>query len=102
MAKVFDELESQQVAVEPEPALHVFGVDHGVVEGEFSISLGTGRRFCRRSFCRRALCGCLPGRGLVLCALHLKPLPCTWMQPLYGERAIGLKRSRNPAAVSFG
>jgi len=36
IAEIFDQLESQLVAVEVHPALHVFHVDHGMVEGELS------------------------------------------------------------------
>jgi hypothetical protein len=37
IAEVFDQLESKHIAVEVESAIHVFHVDHGVVEGKFSV-----------------------------------------------------------------
>src|SRR5271154_5072466 len=37
IAELFDQLESKHVAVEVESAIHVFHVDHGVVEGKFSV-----------------------------------------------------------------
>jgi len=39
IAEVFDELESQQISVEAESALHVFHVDHGVIERKLPASI---------------------------------------------------------------
>src|SRR5271155_3224543 len=39
IAEVFDQLESKHIAVEVESAIHVFHVDHGVVEGKFSVRI---------------------------------------------------------------
>ena len=47
VAKVFDELESQQIAVEDKPAFHVSNVDHGLIEGEFPFSLARDRSLVR-------------------------------------------------------
>jgi hypothetical protein len=39
VAEVFDELESQQIAVEDKPPLHVLNVDHGMIESKLSFSV---------------------------------------------------------------
>src|SRR5882762_4286776 len=42
IAEVFNELESKQITVETNSAIHVFNVDHGVVEGKLSFSIHGG------------------------------------------------------------
>src|SRR5205085_4582889 len=42
MAKVFDQLESQKVAIKNQAAVHVLAVNHGVVEGQLA-GLGGSR-----------------------------------------------------------
>ena len=39
IAEVFDKLESQQISVETESALHIFHVDHGMIESKFPVSI---------------------------------------------------------------
>src|SRR5271156_3784523 len=39
IAELFDQLESKHIAVEVESAIPVFHVDHGVVEGKFSVRI---------------------------------------------------------------
>src|SRR6202023_393945 len=60
IAEVFNELEPKQVTVETKSAIHVFNVDHGVVEGKpfFSIHGGGNLVPSRSSLSgRRALRG---------------------------------------------
>ena len=47
VAKVFDELESQQIAVECKAALHVFDVDHGLIECKFPFGLAPDKSLVR-------------------------------------------------------
>src|SRR5215472_7614910 len=92
VAEVFDEFEAQQVAIEAERTVHVFDVDHGVVEGELAVAsrssgrLGGGLRryFFRRKLLRNSLGGsyssslrgrlselhCAPGLSLFGCFLR--------------------------------
>src|ERR1700724_892414 len=59
IAEVFNELESKQITVETNSAIHVFNVDHGVVEGKLSFGIyGGGNLFPSRSGLpgRRSLC----------------------------------------------
>src|SRR5271165_174730 len=63
-AKIFDELEPQQVTVEADRAGYVFDVNHGVVEGEFAVVDRYRCNDLRRPFWR-GFCGRFFRRGFL-------------------------------------
>jgi hypothetical protein len=52
IAEVLDELESQQISVEAEAALHVFHVDDGMIESKFPVSIWSGVVLFKETFFR--------------------------------------------------